>query len=304
MISLSQKRNGLGMTLTPLTQAQITEIMESLTEDQRRFIQEKSKLDKKNRWLETLARFKGVVIDSGMEDDEIIEKINDWVLIDVLDGGRNARPYRCECGKSLRFQYIVHHMDQGITYKLGVTCFENYTKLPPEVLKNIQDGFYQINLERDEILAKYRRGERFNLAPYLHLNIPALIHTQVALGLPLAGRQIARLTALKEKQAVEEKSKREYQRKFEGAREQLDLAGEVLTPEQKEWIGRLNNLERIELLRKLRAGSKNYPVEYLREIGAQPDIIRHAELGLPLLNSQLFEIERKIGRGLGRKTKD
>lgn len=284
------------MKFSSLRKDQIEEIMESLNDAQRRFIHEKSKQDKKSRWLESLARFKGVVVDSETDWDEIIQQINDWVLIDVLDGGRNSRPYQCECGKSLRFQYIVHHMGKGITYKLGVTCFENYTQLPPGVLKDIQDGFYHIDLERDEILAKFQHGEHFNLTPYLHLNIPEDIKTQVALGLPLSDRQIAKIEALKEKQAAEEKTKQEYQRKFLGAREQLNLTEETLTPDQKEWIARLNNLERIELLRKLRTGSKSYPVEFLQEIDAHPDIIRHAELGLPLLQSQLFEIERRSGR--------
>ena len=284
-----------------LRKEELEEIMESLTEDQRRFILEKSRLDKKNRWLETLARFKGIVIDTGMDDDELIRQINDWVLIDVLDGGPKARPYRCECGKTLRFQYIVYHMAKGITYKLGSNCFENYTLLPPEVLKNIQDGFYHIDLERDEILTKFKRGWRLDLAPYRYLNIPEEIQTQVNLGLPLSDRQIARLTALKEKQAAEEKSKQSYQRKFHGAREQLVMAEDSLNPEQKEWIGRLNNLERVELLKKLRTGSKSYRVDDLKEIGVHPDIVRHVELGLPLLNSHLFEIERKCGRGLGRK---
>jgi hypothetical protein len=284
----------------PLPREQSAAILESLTEDQRNFLADKSKQDKKSRWLESLARFKGVVVDAGMDEDEIIRQINDWVLIDVLDGGRFSRSYRCECGKTLRFQYIVHHMGRGITYKLGSSCFENYTKLPPEVLKDIQDGFYHIDLERDEILTKYQRGERFDLSPHLHLNIPNHIKSQVLIGLPLSDRQIATIKALHEKRASEEKAKHEYQRQFQGTREQLNMTEDNLTGDQKEWIGRLNNLERIELLRKLRTGSKSYPLDYLQEIGVHPDIIRHVELGLPLLKSQLFEIERKSGRGFGR----
>jgi hypothetical protein len=271
----------------------VDEILGLMSEAQREFMIEKMKQGKKSKWLEALARYKGVAISEEMSLEEISEQVNDWVLVDVLDGGRYCRPYQCECGKSLRHQYIVHHREKGVTYKLGQVCFEHYTKLPPEVLKNIRDGFYHIDLERDEILGKYYSGIRDDLGAWRDLDLPDEIWEQVGLGLPLSSKQIKWMESLRERKV----KKREWEKPYETVRNRLSAVEDRLTLEQKEWLGRFSRLERIEILKKIGTGGRNkYGIEELQRIGIDEAIVRHVELGLPLLESQVFEIERRRGR--------
>lgn len=121
----------------PLPAKEVKAIMETLKEEQKLFIQDNYKQSKKSKWIEVLARNKGIVLHENMTFDAIIKTINDWIILDILDGGYGLRPYRCECGKVLRFQYIVHHQTKNRTYKLGETCFGNYTNLSPEILRDI-----------------------------------------------------------------------------------------------------------------------------------------------------------------------
>lgn len=184
------------MYFPPLSEQQVETIMNTLNDTQKAFILSRSKTSKKSKWIEVLAKHKGMVIDPAMPLEGIEEVIDDWILQDVLDGGYNHRPFRCECGMSLRFQYIVHHRTKNTTFKLGETCFENYTSLSPAVLRDIKKGFHHIDLERDELLQKFKQGNIFDLSPYLHFDIPEDIKQQAALGLPLLDKQISIVISL------------------------------------------------------------------------------------------------------------
>lgn len=194
----------------PLTDERVSEIMSLLNDEQRDFIISTSKQSKKSKWMEVLAKRKGIVLDSNLTLSQVIDTIDDWILQDVLDGGYGQLPYKCECGRSLRFQYIMHHKKQGKTYRLGLTCFEHYTNLSPQILKDIKNGFYHIDLERDQILVRFEKGYVYNLDQYLHLEIPEDISKQVALKLPLTDKQISVITKL-----MEEYKRKQIQKEIE-----------------------------------------------------------------------------------------
>lgn len=184
------------MNFEPLSEQQEKAIMSSFNDAQRAFILSRSKISKKSKWIEVLAKHKGIVIDLSMSSEKIEEILDDWMLKDVLDGGYGCRPFKCECGMSLRFQYIVYHRSKDSTFKLGETCFENYTSLSPIVLRDIKKGFHHIDLERDELLHKFQLGMIFDLTPFLHLEIQEDIKQQAALGLPLLEKQISNVDSL------------------------------------------------------------------------------------------------------------
>ena len=177
----------------PLSKKQVHELSKLLTEEQYNFIEETIKQNRKSKWLEIMARHKGKVIDENMTLDQIIETINDWILIDILDGGYGQRPYKCECGTSIRYQYIVEHKKENKVHKLGSTCIQNYTGIPAFIIKDINTGFHHINLERDDILIKYKQKEFFDIKLYKHLDIKDDIKRQVGLKLPLSNRQIRKI---------------------------------------------------------------------------------------------------------------
>lgn len=175
----------------PLTRKQVDEILGGMNQKQRDFITNYVVQNKKSIWLETLAKRKGIFISEGMPQSEIEKMLDDWILKDIKDCGPGHRDYRCECGKSLRFQYIVFHTKQNKTYELGSTCFKDYTKLSSDIISDIKKGFYHIDLERDEILIKWIRGIKDDLSFYfkLNLSLPSEIIIQNSIGLPLTDRQ-------------------------------------------------------------------------------------------------------------------
>ena len=158
-----------------LSKKHLEETMNLLTEEQKDYLENRLKIRRKSEWLQILATYKGVDITEDMNVDEIEDKIDDWILIDCLDGGFKQRPYKCDCGQPLRFQYIIQNKKEGEVRKLGENCFEKYLSLPASVIKDVKSGMYNIDLERDEILTKLHQKVFFPLSNYLHLKLPPYI---------------------------------------------------------------------------------------------------------------------------------
>lgn len=178
--------------MPPLSEQEVNQLYTLLSEIQIDFLDNYLKQSKKSKWLEKLAHKKGIVIGSDMSMDEIWDKVNDWRLDEILDGGFGKRPYKCECGMPLRFCYVVHHAKDNKTYRLGETCLGNYTMLSPELIKDITHGFHTIDLERDDILKKYRDG--WGLPDeYERIDLPEQLLAQIDVGLPLSSAQIKRI---------------------------------------------------------------------------------------------------------------
>src|SRR5690554_2289045 len=103
---------------TPLTEKEVNRLFQLLTEEQHKYLENYMKQSKKSKWLESLAKKKGVVLQKDISLEEAWNKLNDWELVDILDGGYGERPYKCECGMSLRYCHIVHHRVENRTYRL------------------------------------------------------------------------------------------------------------------------------------------------------------------------------------------
>jgi hypothetical protein len=258
----------------PLSKKEVHELMSLLNFDQREFLDAYSKQNKKSKWIEALARSKGIVIKEDMSYEEIETLIDDWVLIDVMDSGYGNRDYRCECGMPLRYQYKVLHKKEQKTYGYGETCFENHTNLSVSVIKDIKNGFHTVDLERDEILVKYRDKNYWNLKPFLYVEtIPFEILEQDRLKLPLTNHQKARVLRLKEKYDADSRKEKVISRFSE---EQKDLFYSLKLKEQNEIIEKYIRDE-IDLT-EIPEGFKNTEIE------------RFLSVGLSLLDRQMEEI--------------
>jgi len=171
-------------------------LMMLLTDQQRIFISDYIVQSKKSKWAEALTRSSICFRSKEMTSTIKEEDTNEWVLTNILDGGFGKRPFKCECGNSLRHQYIVYNSKENREYKFGGTCFEEHTNLSSEVVKNIKNGFYHIDLEVDEILIKFKNKDFFDISPFLYLKedltIEPLIQ-QAKLHIPLSNKQIDRL---------------------------------------------------------------------------------------------------------------
>lgn len=177
------------------------EILEELTEDQRVYLLERLKRGKRTLFSNELVKSKGTY--SGSEQ-ELDREINDWEFIELLDGGLGNRPFRCECGMPLRYQYIVKNTETGEIKKFGKDHFEFHTGIPASVVKEIIKGFTQIDFELDEILYKVMNGwdqKVLSEAKAMGLDLPQEVQDLLELDLPLLDRQINRVyrMILKEK---------------------------------------------------------------------------------------------------------
>src|SRR5690606_25388474 len=112
------------------------------TENQRLFLTEKLKRGKRTVFSNALAMGKGTYLGS---DQDLEQEIQQWEFIDLLDGGEGNRPYRCECGMSLRYQYIVKNIRSGEIKKFGRNHFEFHTGIPANIVKDIIKGFESID---------------------------------------------------------------------------------------------------------------------------------------------------------------
>ncbi|TDL80443.1 DUF3895 domain-containing protein [Peribacillus frigoritolerans] len=178
------------------------EILEELTEEQRVYLLERLKRGKRTLFSNELVKSKGTY--SGSEQ-ELDREINDWEFIELLDGGLGNRPFRCECGMPLRYQYIVKNTETGEIKKFGKDHFEFHTGIPASVVKEIIKGFTQIDFELDEILYKVMNGwdqKVLKEAKAMGLDHAEEVQDLLDLDLPLLDRQINRVyrMILKEKE--------------------------------------------------------------------------------------------------------
>lgn len=260
-----------------LTKTELEQATELLNDEQRFFIENRLKIQKKSQWLQVLATYKGIDIKEDMSVEEIENKIDDWILIDFLDGGFGQKPYKCDCGHALRFQYIIQNKKAGEIRKLGESCFEKYISLPPSVIKDVKSGMYNIDLERDEILTKLKKKLFFPLDKYLHLKLPPDIVEQHQVGLPLTDLQINLVERIHERYEEEKR---------------LAAVFNELNGEQKHFVSKMRYKERRELLLSLEAGYTEELVPDEEMDFYDEDIQNHMKLKLPLLHHQQLRVKQ------------
>ncbi|MDA2638514.1 DUF3895 domain-containing protein [Bacillus cereus group sp. BfR-BA-01489] len=129
-------------------------IFASLTEKQKDFLQQHVKRGKKTTFANVMALDKGIVLPNHATDAEIQTILDEWVLIEYIDNGERNVNTPCECGRPLRYQYIVQHQTTKEIRRFGITHFAEHTGLPAYIVKQIKDGFAAIDYERDELLVK------------------------------------------------------------------------------------------------------------------------------------------------------
>ncbi|WP_227938578.1 hypothetical protein [Alkalihalobacillus deserti] len=259
-----------------LAQKEVEAIMSKLNDEQVYFLTHRMKIKKKSRWLQVLANYKGIDINETMSHQDIEGKIKDWVLIDILDGGYKKRPHKCDCGQSLRFQYLIQNKKEGAVRYLGENCFENYLSLPSSVIKDVKNGMYAIDLERDDILVKYKKNLFYPLASYLHLSLPQDIIDQYEAGLPLSDNQIALVERINARYEEEKKLSFLFQR---------------LNIKQQQFVSKMNPEDRRELLLSIEDGIVEgfFQDEEISEY--EETTQRQIQLHLPLLERQKVEVK-------------
>lgn len=175
-----------------LSQHERDEIFTNLTDKQKVFLTAQLKRGRKTLFANVLAKDK-----AGSFSDDVASK---WEFLDYLDAGpgwqTNAKLF-CECGRTLRYQYIVKNSQTDEVMKFGITHFAEHTGISPELAKEIVRGVERIDYEMDEILMKILNGWTLKLEgiDYIPMEIvlPNDIKTHFEYDVPLLDRQVARL---------------------------------------------------------------------------------------------------------------
>ncbi|SEM73656.1 Protein of unknown function [Mesobacillus persicus] len=172
------------------------EVLKGLSTQQKEFIDLYVKRGKRTSFANVLARDKGIVLPHSATIEEIEMILDEWVLEDYIDNGFVNPETPCECGKPLRYQYIVKHLTTNQIRRFGITHFEEHTGLPADIIASVKKGFNQIDYERDELLSKIRDG--WSLIDYISnipedLQLAKDIKSHLDAGIPLLDRQLNRL---------------------------------------------------------------------------------------------------------------
>jgi hypothetical protein len=182
-----------GYSEQELNQAYLT-----LSEEQRKVLDNYIKRGMKTQWLNLWAKKKGAVLDTKeLEDPErAMESLLDWILLDYEDSLKINENTRCECGRALRYRYTVKHKETGKIYNLGRVHFEQHTGLDSETVRLIMKGIKEIDTEREDILSKVISKWTLPFVIPLDIEVPKDMLEQLKVNLPLLDRQVYRLDML------------------------------------------------------------------------------------------------------------
>ena len=179
-----------------LSQKERDTILQSLKAKQKEFITSYLKRGRKTIFANMLAIEKAGI----NQDENNLEIAEQWELIDYIDAGpgwQQDSKYFCECGRPLRYQYILENKELNQLKKFGINHFQEHTGISQRLAREIVKGIESIDYEMDEVLIKISLG--WTLAGEDILEIPSFItipdHIQIHLDndVPLLDRQIIRL---------------------------------------------------------------------------------------------------------------
>ncbi|MCL6570884.1 MAG: DUF3895 domain-containing protein [Bacillus sp. (in: Bacteria)] len=172
------------------------ELLKELSTKQKAFIDFYVKRGKKTTFANVLALDKGMVLPESATIEEREMLLDEWVLDDYIDNGFVNPETPCECGKALRYQYIVRHLSTNQVRRFGIIHFEEHTGLPASIISSIKKGFTLIDYECDELLLKMKEG--WSLLDHVSsipndLKLAKDIQQHLDADVPLLERQITRL---------------------------------------------------------------------------------------------------------------
>jgi hypothetical protein len=171
-------------------------LLSLLTETQRTFIKEHVKRSKKTVFANEMAKDKGMILPEGVSIEDLEPLLDEWILENYIDNGFVNPDTPCECGRPLRYQYIVKHKSTNEVRRFGITHFEEHTGIPAEIVNAIKKGFSVIDYEMDELLMKIREGwqlENISLFIPSDFSYPSDVQSHLDHDVPLLDRQVKKL---------------------------------------------------------------------------------------------------------------
>lgn len=134
----------------PLTMKERLEIYSRLTKDQRNLIDEHRKYLIRSEFIKDsyLSASDWDFVDLKM--DEYYPKVHD-----------KGNQLYCQCGRRLKYQYIVKSKATGKKMGLGIQHFKDHLNIPQQVAKEIVDRLSNVDFGLDELLWLKRKGVEF-----------------------------------------------------------------------------------------------------------------------------------------------
>ncbi|MDC3417594.1 DUF3895 domain-containing protein [Aquibacillus salsiterrae] len=224
--------------LERLSQKERDVLFSNLDEEQKKFINDYLKRGRRTIFANVLAKEKASAVTGG-EIEDVAEK---WMLMDYIDAGPEwrANPQLfCECGRPLRYQYVLQNLETGEVKKFGITHFEEHTSISPQLVRDIVKGIEQIDYEMDEVLMKAANGWTLAQEGIFGIpesvEIPEDIKQQLAYDVPLLSRQVQLLKKILAKYLHEQRTKQmeiirqEQEMKAQKRREEMKQKRKMLT---------------------------------------------------------------------------
>lgn len=185
-----------GYLMNHLSQQERDSILDSLSEKQKEFVTGYLKRGRKTVFANVLAKDKAGLV----QDVNHLQIAEQWELVDYIDAGpgwQQDAKYFCECGRPLRYQYIIENKELGQVKKFGIIHFQEHTGISPSLAREIIKGIESIDYEMDEILIKILNEwtliqENIEEIPPSVI-IPNDIQRHLDSDVPLLDRQVSRL---------------------------------------------------------------------------------------------------------------
>lgn len=183
-----------------LTKEEREQILDTMTGEQRDFLLTKLKRGRKNAFANGLIEKIGEELKSKHGNSLLFDNVDldsetEWELVEIVDAGKRVDYLKCECGLTLRYQYVVRQQGTGIEKKFGKRHFALHMGIPEHIAKAVINNISKIDMELDEILSKYQANElnygyMVEFVQKYSFLFEDTFQKQVKLGLPLLDVQI------------------------------------------------------------------------------------------------------------------
>lgn len=195
-----------------MTIEQRDQILASMTEEQKSFVQYFLVRGRKTIFARQLAGKKSLFIPEDASMEEIEAYLEEWDYRGYTDAGEVSQETKCECGRPLRYQHqVIHRPTQTIRY-LGIDHLQVHTGIDARTINAIIKGFDVLDHELFEILVRYQSNWKLQDAVFQPFpegfEVPQDIQKHLDVQLPLLDRQVTRLRyKLKEWDRQEEEAR-------------------------------------------------------------------------------------------------
>jgi len=190
----TSERMGILSIKNYLSREERDKILQTLTNEQQEFLTAFLKRGKKTAFANIMAKEKAGDSVDGTDIASL------WEFIDYNDAGpdwNSTSTLYCECGRKLRYQYVVRNLETNEIKKFGIAHFEEHTGIPANLANKIKAGLESIDYELDEILLKVSHNwslsdEGIDVIP-ADIELSKDIRDHLNVDLPLLDRQVRRI---------------------------------------------------------------------------------------------------------------